>query len=583
MVSIGRAVLVVIFILACIGIVQIASAAGGTAVDISLRANESFASMAFHGDRMYVAGYHIINYKAMGEVFIYDRSGGLITTFNTTPPDNSRQYDMRPYGIYANDDGSITVMTMDLLQSYGQDGTLQNSIDIRKYRTPQANGVVYTLPTGLASDGQYYYFGDSPGRSVLKVGKDGSLAGSFSGINVTRSLFIKNGDLYVGSVGENGSVFVLDNNMNKIAEYPVHLYMDYMGSLDDFTLIVAGPTVYVYDRNMSLFKTVNAIPYNKQVYGISQSGGDIGFVTMDHTNRTIGSLYVMNGTLFTTKSVPEQPKSTDPAPLVGAVVAGAGLGFLGIFFGKVQSFLNGLYESLLERLPKALKKFYDAIIGYIKGFLKSKIFKQESRLYKVTAREHVPLIFGFSSLELLVIAVGSVLLAASYVLAKGASLGLENIVLFLVSGVVAMVAHDIAHRYLARKYNAVTEYQFWWLGSIIMFITAIFFGVVYAVPARTIINNSDKLDKKVKGIVYLAGPMVSFAFAIFFLLLSFLGGPWTKLGLLGVSMNLLSSVYGLMPFNPMDGKKVIDWRGAVWAVAFIPVLIVYVLVTLYIA
>jgi hypothetical protein len=371
--------------------------------------------------------------------------------------------------------------------------------------------------------------------------------------------------------------------MNKKAEYPMPDGIIYMGTVDDYIVVSVSNRLYVYDRDMKLFKTVNMINAGEQVHGISQSGGNIGVLVMNNRNRTQASLYVADAKLFTQLPAAIPAKSPDPVPVVGAVVAGGALGFLGIFLGKIQSFLSGLYESLLERLPKAFKKFQDAIIGYVKGFFKSKIFKQESRLYKVTAREHVPLFLGFSSLELLVIAVGSVLLAASYVLAKGAALGLENIVLFLVSGVVAMVAHDIAHRYLARKYNAVTEYQFWWLGSIIMFVTAIFFGVVYAVPARTIINNSDKLDNKVKGIVYLAGPLVSFAFAMFFLLLSFLGGAWTTLGLLGVSMNLLSSVYGLMPFNPMDGKKVVDWRGVVWAAAFIPVLIVYILVTLYVA
>jgi hypothetical protein len=112
MVSIGRAVLVVIFIFACIGIVQVAGAADVGHMNLTLRTNESLSGMAFQGDRMYVSGSYVVNYKAIGEVFIYDRAGALVSKFDITDPNPNDLYGMHPYGICMNDDGSVTVWTL---------------------------------------------------------------------------------------------------------------------------------------------------------------------------------------------------------------------------------------------------------------------------------------------------------------------------------------------------------------------------------------------------------------------------------------------------------------------------------------
>jgi Zn-dependent protease len=77
-------------------------------------------------------------------------------------------------------------------------------------------------------------------------------------------------------------------------------------------------------------------------------------------------------------------------------------------------------------------------------------------------------------------------------------------------------------------------------------------------------------------------PGVSFLLAAGFLLLPPPGGGLRTIGLLGTSMNLLTAVYSLMPFDPMDENKVLRWKSLLWAGIFVPALIIYLALTIYV-
>jgi hypothetical protein len=108
----------------------------------------------------------------------------------------------------------------------------------------------------------------------------------------------------------------------------------------------------------------------------------------------------------------------------------------------------------------------------------------------------------------------------------------------------------------------------------------VLFGIVFAMPARLVIDKDANLSKRQEAVIFGAGPLVSFlAFLCFALLL-----PWNGLalgvGFLGCSMNLLAATYGMMPFEPMDGAKVFRWKRGMWALAFVPVIVLYFVLTI---
>jgi hypothetical protein len=227
------------------------------------------------------------------------------------------------------------------------------------------------------------------------------------------------------------------------------------------------------------------------------------------------------------------------------------------------------------------EKLWDFVHGFFKGQFKSLIFRQESKIHNVEARQHQAFFLGISSLEWLIGGFAALALAVAYIVAKKAVLTPDLIVLYLVTACIVTGLHDLTHRYFAFKYKAVTEYQFWGLGFIAMFATAFLFGQLYGMPARTLVNKAKDLKPEESAIVYGSGPVVSFAASLIFLALAFFGGPLASVGVMGVSMNLLSATYSLMPFKNMDGNKLYSYNKLYWALAFLPVLAIYFAAMIY--
>jgi hypothetical protein len=276
------------------------------------------------------------------------------------------------------------------------------------------------------------------------------------------------------------------------------------------------------------------------------------------------------------------PEEYAPA---AAVAAGASIGILGLFLGRLSDLFAMLFNKLWMTINGVLP--LDTVTGFIEGYVKSHVKtllqRKESRVRKVKADELAPLMAGFSSRELVVMITSVLLLAFAYLVAKDIDLlRADMIVIYIVVAGVATVLHDMTHRYVSWKYKAVSEYKFWGLGTIAMFATSWLFGLVYALPARTIINGADKLTKKQQAIVYLSGPSVSLVLAIVFLLLLLAGDTFRTIGLIGCSMNILSAAYSLMPFDPMDGNKVYKWKKPMWGLIFLPLLAIYLVLNLYV-
>jgi len=74
----------------------------------------------------------------------------------------------------------------------------------------------------------------------------------------------------------------------------------------------------------------------------------------------------------------------------------------------------------------------------------------------------------------------------------------------------------------------------------------------------------------------IADPLISLCFAFTCLARISLGGIFATAGAIGFSMNLLTCVYSLLPIKPLDGEGVYKWNKVIWAVFFIPVLVMYV-------
>ena len=150
----------------------------------------------------------------------------------------------------------------------------------------------------------------------------------------------------------------------------------------------------------------------------------------------------------------------------------------------------------------------------------------------------------------------------------------------------AFVLHEeLGHKVAAQRYGCWAEFRAWPTGVMLTVLMAIFsYGAfVFAAPGAVMISQFRKeklgysmtyLSRDQIGKVGVAGSAVNLAVALVFLgVYSFF--PWNTL-LMGAVVNAWLAVFNMLPFDPLDGAKVIRWNKGVWlSVIAIGVAIMY--------
>ena len=184
-------------------------------------------------------------------------------------------------------------------------------------------------------------------------------------------------------------------------------------------------------------------------------------------------------------------------------------------------------------------------------------------------------VLGLSLYEWGVICISTLGFAIAFILKDRLELKVITIIIFVCVAGIGTILHDLAHKVVARRCGCTTEYQFWGLGAVTMFLTAWIFGSIFAKPSRTVIQSKTAQTTEESARIMIAGPLVSLTIAILSLFLIPFGELFQLAGSMGFSLNMLACVYALIPVIPMDGKKIYDWNKRIWAAIFIPMLIVY--------
>ena len=267
------------------------------------------------------------------------------------------------------------------------------------------------------------------------------------------------------------------------------------------------------------------------------------------------------------KDLPLSGIIPDELEPVAAVSAGVALTALGLtIFG---SLFNTLFANLVSFIQ-------NTIGSLISGTIASKKKEKLSISQDYGKRE----IAGFSARELGVLAAGAIIIGVLFFYAARMAFDPVLILVYIVMGGIALMAHELAHWYLTKKYQCRAEMQFWGLGTVIMAITAYLFGNVFGQPTLTVVRHDQPMEKRSLGLIMLSGPVLSFLIALACLLLIPLGGIFRVAGIIGFSINILTSVFELLPISPCDGREVRSWDWRVWAVVFIPLMIIFLVVSI---
>ncbi len=270
-------------------------------------------------------------------------------------------------------------------------------------------------------------------------------------------------------------------------------------------------------------------------------------------------------------------KGTLPlSPLIPDVYAPLAAVIMGVTLSVIGTLVSG---------TKVVSQIWNKITGLVQKFLGTETVglmnTTEIEKRGILPSENLSsIILGLSLREILVIALSALGFAAAFLLQDQLKLKMVTVIIFVFAGGVATILHDLAHKYSAYRCGCITEYQFWSLGTFTMLSTAWLFGNAFAKPSRTVIRSGKTLLPEEAARIKLAGPLVSMGMALVSLFLIPLGGLFVIAGSAGFSMNLLNSVFSLVPVKPNDGVEIYAWNKLVWAGVFIPLIVFYLYIYL---
>lgn len=149
---------------------------------------------------------------------------------------------------------------------------------------------------------------------------------------------------------------------------------------------------------------------------------------------------------------------------------------------------------------------------------------------------------------------------------------------FLTVGVAAgaaltgFVAHEMAHKIVAQRRGYWAEFRVFPMGLLVSLLTASF-GFLFAAPGATMVGGMSELDRESWGWTSIAGPLTNAAFAAVFYagaVGAYLAGSFLVDGLLLLAfINAWFGTFNLIPFGPLDGRKVYRWNRAIWTATIV--------------
>ena len=187
-------------------------------------------------------------------------------------------------------------------------------------------------------------------------------------------------------------------------------------------------------------------------------------------------------------------------------------------------------------------------------------------LERIPRRERLDLVIAW-----LAIAVAFTI-ARFNLLGGGIPIG-SALVVFLISLLtvgVGFVLHELAHKFTAMHFGYWAEFRKDNQMLLIAVVLAALAGVVFAAPGATVIYG-DRIGRRENGLISAAGPVTSLTLALGFLGL-YLVAPVSligAIGLAGLQINAMIAAFNMLPVSVLDGRKVLGWNVAVFAVLIV--------------
>jgi Zn-dependent protease len=152
------------------------------------------------------------------------------------------------------------------------------------------------------------------------------------------------------------------------------------------------------------------------------------------------------------------------------------------------------------------------------------------------------------------------------------------LVLSMVTVGIGFVLHEMAHKFTAIHFGYWAEFQKNNLMLLVAVVLAALVGVVFAAPGATMIYGSG-VSREQNGKISAAGPVTNLILCIPFAILLGISGilgssdsfrsMLAMVGIVGLQVNAMIAAFNLLPVSVLDGRKVLAWNPAIFAVLII--------------
>ena len=150
-----------------------------------------------------------------------------------------------------------------------------------------------------------------------------------------------------------------------------------------------------------------------------------------------------------------------------------------------------------------------------------------------------------------------------------------NLALSLLITATSFIVHELAHKYTAIHFGAQGQFVVWLPFLALAIVFSGLFGFIFVAPGAVYIFGKT-LTIKEDGIISVAGPVANLSMGVLFFIAGLLNAP-LLIVTYGVGINLWIAFFNLLPFGPLDGKKILTWNPLVWGLCIaIPILLLFV-------
>jgi Zn-dependent protease len=155
---------------------------------------------------------------------------------------------------------------------------------------------------------------------------------------------------------------------------------------------------------------------------------------------------------------------------------------------------------------------------------------------------------------------------------------LVYLVLSMVTVGIGFVLHELAHKFSAMHFGYWAEFRKDNLMLVVAVTLAALVGVVFAAPGATMIYGAG-VTREQNGKISAAGPVTNLILCIPFAFILFISSVLDPAassqnllaltGMVGIQVNAMIAAFNLLPVSVLDGKKVLAWNPAIFAVLIV--------------